>query len=108
MKLRDYLPLKAVTDDLGVSRWTLWRAAASNIPDFPKPTRVGRQVFWKKSEVEALEAALMQFKGRCVFDNKRKHEKKVRALAKSRAVAAPRKRAVRVVQQDFFGTHSND
>lgn len=102
MKLKDYLPLKAVVEDLGVSRWTLWRAAASNIPDFPAPTRVGRQVFWRKSQMEALEAALMQFKGRCVFDSKRKHEKKVKALTKTRAAAAPRKRAARGVQQDLF------
>lgn len=103
MKLKDYLPLKAICEDLGVSRWTLWRAAGSNIPDFPAPIRVGRQVFWKKSEMEALEAALLQFKGRCVFDSKRKHEKKVKVLTKSRAAAAPRKRAPRVVQQDLFG-----
>ncbi len=102
MKLKEYLPLKAVVEDLGVSRWTLWRAAGSNIPDFPKPTRVGRQVFWKKSEMDALEAALMQFKGRCVFDSNRKHEKTVKVLAKSRAVATSRKRSACVMQQDLF------
>jgi predicted DNA-binding transcriptional regulator AlpA len=71
MKLKDHLPLKAICEDLGVSRWTLWRAAASNIPDSPKPTRVGRQIFWKKSEMDALEAALMRFQGRCAFDSQR-------------------------------------
>jgi predicted DNA-binding transcriptional regulator AlpA len=102
MKLRDFLPLKAICEDLGVSRWTLWRAAGSNIPDFPPPTRVGRQIFWKKAELEALEAALLQFKGRCVFDSKRRHEKKVKGLTRSRAAASPRKRVARVVQEDLF------
>nr|WP_281719649.1 hypothetical protein [Nitrosomonas nitrosa] len=102
MKLKNYLPLKAVVDDLGVSRWTLWRAAASDIVGFPQPTRVGRQIYWKKSEIELLEAALLRFEGRCAFDRKRKHEKKIKALTKRRAAAAPRKRAPRQVQQDLF------
>jgi hypothetical protein len=33
--------------------------------------------------MEALEAALMRFEGPCIFDRKRKHEKKVRALTKN-------------------------
>jgi len=102
MKLKNYLPLKAVVEDLGVSRWTLWRAAASDVAGFPQPTRVGRQIYWKKSEIEPLEAALLRFEGRCVFDRKRKHEKKVKALTKTRAAATPRKRAPRQVQQDLF------
>jgi predicted DNA-binding transcriptional regulator AlpA len=72
MRLKDYLPLKAVVEDLGVSRWTLWRAASSGIENFPKPTKVGRQIYWKKSEMDALEAALLRFEGRCAFDRKRK------------------------------------
>lgn len=103
MKLKNYLPLKAVVEDLGVSRWTLWRAAASDIAGFPQPTRVGRQIYWRKSEIEALEAALLRFKGRCVFDRKRKHERKVKALTKTRTAAEPRKSAPRAVQQrDLF------
>lgn len=102
MKLKNYLPLKAVVEDLGVSRWTLWRAAASDIAGFPQPTRVGRQIYWKKSEIEALEAALLRFKGRCVFDRKRKHEKKVRALKRTGALAQPHKDARRVAQSDLF------
>ena len=103
MKLKNYLPLKAVVEDLGVSRWTLWRAAASDIAGFPQPTRVGRQIYWKKSEIEALEAALLRFKGRCVFDRKRKHEKKVKALKRTRAVVAAPKATRRVQQRDLFG-----
>lgn len=87
MKLKDYLPLKAVANELGVSRWTLWRAARSDIADFPAPTIVRRRVYWKKSQFEALEAALLQFQGRCTFDRKRRHQKfsKQAALAKRRA-----------------------
>src|SRR5690349_18306839 len=101
MKLKDYLPLKAVVEDLGVSRWTLWRAAASNIPDFPAPTRVGRQVFWKKAEMDALEAALMRFQGRCAFDRQRQHSRKVSALRKLKRPAVSN--AIRVKGQgDLF------
>ena len=104
MKLKDYLPLKAVVEDLGVSRWTLWRAAASNIPDFPKPTRVGRQVFWKKSELESLEAALMHFPGRCVFDRQRQHANKLKALVKTKQVATARLCTDREIQRDLFSS----
>lgn len=104
MKLKNYLPLKAVVEDLGVSRWTLWRAAASDIADFPQPTRVGRQIYWKKSEVEALEAALLRYTGRCAFDRKRKHEKKMKTLLKTKKSAAPRKRADEPPQRDLFSS----
>lgn len=102
MKLKDHLPLKAICEDLGVSRWTLWRAARSDIPGFPEPIKVGRQLYWKKTEIDALEAALIRFEGRCAFDGKRRHEKKVRALQKTRTAAAARKSSVRQVQQDLF------
>lgn len=104
MRLKDYLPLKAVIDDLGVSRWTLWRAAASDIPGFPKATKVGRQIYWKKSEMEALEAALIQFKGRCVFDRERKHAKKVRALTRAKRSPAARKRVAERQHPDLFSS----
>jgi predicted DNA-binding transcriptional regulator AlpA len=100
VKLKDFLPLKAVVEDLGVSRWTLWRASRSGIVGFPKATKVGRQIYWKKSEMEALEAALMQFKGRCVFDNERRHARTVKALTRTKA--ARRKRMARLAQQDLF------
>ncbi|HCK83001.1 MAG TPA: hypothetical protein DHW63_00270 [Hyphomonadaceae bacterium] len=102
MKLKDYLPLKAVVEDLGVSRWTLWRASRSGIVGFPNPTKVGRQIYWRKSEMDALEAALMRFDGRCAFDRRRQHERKIKALKKSRAADAPRKRPPRAVQRDLF------
>jgi predicted DNA-binding transcriptional regulator AlpA len=102
MKLKDHLPLKVVVDDLGVSRWTLWRAARSDIPDFPKPIKVGRRLYWKRTELDALEAALLRFEGRCAFDRKRQQERVVKALTKARAAAAPRKRTPRAIQRDLF------
>lgn len=102
MKLKDHLPLKAICEDLGVSRWTLWRAARSDIPDFPKPIKVGRQLYWKKTELDALEAALLRFEGRCVFDRKRQHAIKVRALTKKRVPAVQRRRGGRAAQPDLF------
>lgn len=103
MKLRDYLPLKAIVEDLGVSRWTLWRAARSDIPHFPKPIKVGRQLYWKKCEVQSLEAALLRFEGRCAFDRKHQHEKKLRGLTKARAAPARPKQGQRAAQQqDLF------
>lgn len=106
MKLKNYLPLKAVVEDLGVSRWTLWRAAASDLPGFPKATKVGRQIYWKKSEMDALEAALMQFKGRCVFDRQRAHAKKVKALTRAKVKAPGRKNTTPATanQRDLFST----
>lgn len=102
MKLKEYLPLKAIVEDLGVSRWTLWRAARSDIPGFPKPIKAGRQVYWKKSELDALEAALLRFRGRCAFDRKRQHEKKIKALTRMRAGAAARKHVAVLSQPDLF------
>lgn len=105
MKLKDHLPLKAVCEDLGVSRWTLWRAARSDIPDFPKPIKVGRQLYWRKTELDALEAALLRFDGRCAFDRRREHELKVKALTKSRRSVGARKQAPQVRdQQDLFSS----
>jgi predicted DNA-binding transcriptional regulator AlpA len=101
MKLKDYLPLKAIIDDLGVSRWTLWRAARSDIPGFPMPIKVGRQLFWKKTELDALEAALLRFDGRCAFDCRRSHEKKLKALTKARPQAV-RKSTPPDSQRDLF------
>lgn len=104
MKLKGYLPLKAVLEDLGVSRWTLWRAAASNIPDFPAPLRVGRQLFWKKSEMDALEAALIQFRGRCVFDRERQYAKKLKTISRAKRAKPPRRRKAKPSEGDLFSS----
>ena len=105
MKLKDYLPLKAICEDLGVSRWTLWRAARSDIPDFPKPIKVGRQLYWKKTELDALEAALLRFEGRCVFDRKRRHARAAKKQADAMRSSAGRQRqtlSVAAHQRDLF------
>jgi predicted DNA-binding transcriptional regulator AlpA len=82
--MKDLVPLKAVAEDLCVSKSTLWRARQSNLPGFPEPTIIRRQVFWKRSELDALEDALLQFKGRSVFEEHRAHARKVAALTKKR------------------------
>lgn len=92
MKLKDHLPLKAVADELGVSRWTLWRAARSDIADFPAPLIIRRRVYWKRTQIEALEAALLQYQGRCAFDRRRRHGKVVRKLAQAKRVARPKQK----------------
>lgn len=106
MKLKDYMPLKAVADDLGVSRWTLWRAARSDIEDFPAPLIVRRRVYWKKSQLEALEAALLQYQGRCAFDRKRRHGKIAKKLAQAKRLPRPKQKPTREAplpgQRDLF------
>ena len=104
MKLKDYLPQKAVADDLGVSLATLWRARNSDLPGFPKPTIIRGHVFWKKSELQTLEGALMHFKGRSTFEAHRAHAKKVQALAKGRSAAKRKRRTPprHAAQQELF------
>ena len=93
MKLKDYLPQKAVADDLGVSLATLWRARNSDLPGFPSPTIIRGQIFWKKSDLQALEDALMQFRGRSTFERQRAHERKVQALVKLKPLAKRKRRS---------------
>lgn len=66
------LSLTETAYELAISRWTLWRAARSDLPDFPQPVVVSRRVYWKKSDLGRLEDAIMFFEGRCAFDRKRK------------------------------------
>lgn len=103
MKLKDHLPLKAVSEDLGVSRWTLWRAARSQIGGFPQPLKIGRQLYWKKADLAALETALMRFEGRCAFDRKRDHERKVKSL-RARPVSETRSADRHAEQRDLFSS----
>jgi predicted DNA-binding transcriptional regulator AlpA len=69
---QECLSLTETAYELAVSRSTLWRASRSNLPDFPEPVIVSRQVYWKKSDLARLEDAMMFFEGRCAFDRKRK------------------------------------
>lgn len=66
------LSLTETAYELAISRWTLWRAARSDLPGFPEPVVVSRRVYWKKSDLGRLEDAIMFFEGRCAFDRKRK------------------------------------
>ncbi len=105
MKLKELVPLKAVVEDLCVSKSTLWRARNSDLPGFPKATIIRRQVFWKESELGALEDALILFKGRAVFDEQRANTKRVDAIMKRKG-AAKRKRRQSLrrdtAQQELF------
>lgn len=105
MKLKELVPLKAVVEDLCVSKSTLWRARQSNLPGFPKPTILRRQVFWRKSELDALETALMQFAGRSAFDAQRANAKTVAAIMKRKRAAKPKRRQSprrNATQQELF------
>lgn len=72
---RDYWSLQQMAYELSVSRWTLWRAARSNLPGFPAPHIVSRRIYWRKTELEAIESAMMFFRGRCEFDRQRQAER---------------------------------
>lgn len=102
MKFKDYLPQKAVADDLGVSLATLWRARNSDLPGFPKATIIRGAVFWKKSEVQALEDALMHFRGRSTFEAHRAHAKKVQTLSRQRPKRKRRASRTHPTQQELF------
>ncbi len=81
---KDLVPQKVVAEDLCVSLVTLWRARQSNILGFPAPTIIRMQIYWKKSELQALEDALMQFRGRSAFERNRDHARRVQALDNGR------------------------
>jgi len=102
MKLSDYLPQKAVADDLGVSLATLWRARNSDLPGFPKATIIRGRVFWKPSELQTLEHALLQFRGRSVFEEHRAHASRVQTLTKQRPSPKRRRRPPSPAQQELF------
>jgi predicted DNA-binding transcriptional regulator AlpA len=111
VKLKDHLPLKRVLSELGVSRTTLWRAMNSNISGFPAPTVVRRHVYWPKSDLLALEEAVLRYRGRCVFEDDRAKKGKVAALEKVRAAAAGRRRGRGVakdVHPDLFALQRHD
>lgn len=102
MRRADLIPQKAVADDLCVSITTLWRARQSKLEDFPAPVIVRGAVFWKKADLAQLEEALLQFRGRGVFERNREAERKLKRLkATQTKVVRPEKRAPRP-QRDLF------
>lgn len=92
MKKRDLIPLKVVVDEQCVSRATLWRARNAGIPGFPAPVVIRQQVFWKRGDMDKLEAALMLYRGRVEFERTRQAEKKVARLKVQALLNGRRKR----------------
>jgi hypothetical protein len=71
LRAGELLTYQQVLYDIGVSRWTLWRAARSNLPGFPPPILIRKRQYWRRSDVALIEDALMFFKGRVAFDRER-------------------------------------
>lgn len=80
---KDLVPQKAVADDLCVSVVTLWRARQSGIPGFPEPVVIRNMIFWRKSDVQQLEDALMKFEGRGRFEADRTRAKRTADMEKA-------------------------
>lgn len=87
MKKRDLIPLKVVAEEMGMSRASLWRARRSDIPGFPEPTIIRQLVYWKKSDLDKLETALMHYRGRIAFERNREASRRVAVLERSRAAS---------------------
>lgn len=85
----DLIPLKRLAVRLGVSRATLWRV--SRTAAFPAPVRVLGRIYWRASDLPAMETALDRFQGRSAFERERRHAKACQA-ATTAAVAAKSKR----------------
>lgn len=79
MKRSDLVPFKQVTAQLGFSRATIWRARMSGIEGFPQPVMVSRYVFWKRTDLDKLEDALLRYQGRVKFERRRDAEAKIEA-----------------------------
>lgn len=82
MKRDDLVPLKRVAEEVGMSRTSLWRAARSDIPDFPAPVVIRRLVYWKRQDMERLDAALLRYRGRVKFERDREANQKIERLKK--------------------------
>lgn len=103
MKRAELVPLKQVAAQLGVSRATIWRARMSGIAGFPAPVMVSRYVFWKRSELERLEDALLRYQGRVKFESRREAQTRIDTLkgrVKSKRVEKRRVKYSR--QPDLF------
>lgn len=102
VKKSDLVPLKVVLDELCVSAPTLWRARSSGIESFPRPTIIGRLVFWKRSDIEALEEALLRYEGRGAFERKREAARRIAVLKRTARVRPIARRRSASAQLDLF------
>lgn len=104
------VPLKRVLDEVGVSRATLWRALKSNIEGMPGPTMMRGRVFWKRSEIGAVDDALGAFGGRGAFERARRSQRqrveaernRLSELKKSKRRRGRGAAGVNVAQADLF------
>jgi len=101
LRRKDLIPQKAVADELCVSITTLWRARNSKLAGFPEPVIVQGGVFWKKTDLEQLEEAILTFKGRGVFERNREEERKLKRLQKTKKQARADKSPA-APQRDLF------
>lgn len=103
MKTRDLIPYKAVLEELGVSRTTLWRARSSGIGGFPQPIVRNHMVFWRREDLSKLEDAIFRYRGRVVFERQREAERKVAALTRSARPKRRRRDKKLAEHPDLFG-----
>jgi len=102
--MKDLVPQKRIAAELGVSRSSLWRASRSSIPGFPPPIVVRARVYWQRSDLPALKAALDRFQGRKAFEKERRHAKARAALAEATRLKAKRRKGTAILRQpDLFG-----
>ena len=102
----DFIPLKRLIAQLGVSRATFWRVSRTS--GFPAPVKILGRIYWRGSDLAAMEAALDRFQGRGVFERERRHAKARQAAMKAMAAHAKKPKRVRVrigplSQPDLFG-----
>jgi predicted DNA-binding transcriptional regulator AlpA len=101
----DFIPLKRIAAQLGVSRATFWRVSCD--ADFPAPQKIRGRVFWRRRDLPAMEAALDAFQGRSAFERNRRQAKAREAATKAMAaIKKPKRRLTSTTppqQLDLFG-----
>ena len=103
VRMRDLVPQKRIASELGVSRSSLWRASRSAIPGFPSPVVLRARVYWLRSDLPALRAAMDRFQGRSAFEAERRHARARTALAEATGLKPKRrKQASAIPQPDLF------
>lgn len=101
--MKDLVPQKRIAAELGVSRSSLWRASRSAIAGFPPPVVLRARVYWLRTDLPALRAAMERFEGRSAFEAGRRHAKARVAQAEATALKPKRRKQANVVPQpDLF------